>query len=785
MLSGRVIVRLHEARPYPALTDLSAFAREAGIAGLADILREFGIRDARRLVRLTPIDRVLELERAAERHAFKPLRSLAGYWRLELRNKPESFAAIIKRLKALPAVASVYLDSDVVPATINPPGHNPLAPSQGYLDAAPNGIDARWAWTQTHGGGAGVRFFDVEAGWHLGHEDIAPKAPLLIVGDNRELESGAPAFNDGNHGSAVLGIVAGADNLVGVCGIAPNLSTINLASVWDKATSTPGHVVDAVLAAIFGASPGDVMLLEVQTGRGHITGWPDFHPIEIKDAEFDAIRLAVAAKNMIVIEAAGNGGTNLDGYVSPQGIDQGKKVLARNAAASFRDSGAVLVGAAQSATRQRRFDSNFGSRVDCFAWGESITTCLMQTPLFGSSPVSAYRNDFGGTSGASAIIAGAAVVMQSLHSKSGTAPPLAAPAARAILADAATGTSSNPPTAAIGVMPNLRNIATRLGLLPDVYLRDALGDDGAVPSTGVLASSPDIIVRLAASTNPNGDFGTGSGYEDDDALSETLTYGADAFVHLRMRNRGGGDAQQVTGRVWWSPPATLVTPNLWQPIVDTSATSPQTTTAPVDVLANGPLVVTPALRWPAVPVNGHCCLVAIVGAASDPAPVTPASLVTWDNFVSFVRDHNNVTWRNINTIAPPPTPNWQSGEFLITGAPGEDRIFSFRFELRLPELARAYLELPRAFVDGIGRSLPLRRLAGAKIGLVRLELPQERSVTLENILLPTLARIPARFVLRVADPRAAQGAEIAIRQFDQRFEVGRLTWRFVPKRRRR
>ena len=48
---------------------------------------------------------------------------------------------------------------------------DPLSINQGYLDAAPAGIDARWAWSLVDGSGVG--FADLEQGWTLAHEDLS------------------------------------------------------------------------------------------------------------------------------------------------------------------------------------------------------------------------------------------------------------------------------------------------------------------------------------------------------------------------------------------------------------------------------------------------------------------------------------------------------------------------------------------------------------------------------------------------------------------------------------
>src|SRR5205814_137763 len=72
---------------------------------------------------------------------------------------------------------------------------------------------------------------------------------------------------------------------------------------------------------------------------------------------------------------------------------------------------AIVVGGARSMVPHGRHeDSNYGSRVDCYAWGEHIFTCGAEGSLL--EQLTNYRYDFGITSGAAAIVAGAAVAIQ-------------------------------------------------------------------------------------------------------------------------------------------------------------------------------------------------------------------------------------------------------------------------------------------------------------------------------------------------------------------------------------
>ena len=106
---------------------------------------------------------------------------------------------------------------------------------------------------------------------------------------------------------------------------------------------------------------------------------------------------------VIVVEAAGNGRT----LVTP---------------ASTVDSGAIVVGASNTALRPMCW-SNFGPRVNVHGWGMNIgTSGYGGVPLGAVDPTLRangadadqwYTNNFGGTSGAAPIVAGAAAIIQS------------------------------------------------------------------------------------------------------------------------------------------------------------------------------------------------------------------------------------------------------------------------------------------------------------------------------------------------------------------------------------
>jgi Subtilase family len=342
----------------------------------------------------------------------------------------QTAAELARRLQANDLVEEAYVEGGPVPPPVTP-FDDPRNASQGYLDAAPGGIDARWAWSMTDG--TGIRFVDLERGWTLNHEDLAAAGITLISGVNQDFHG---------HGTAVLGEVVAVDNMIGGIGIAPR-AECRVVSQWR--TATMYNTAAAILSAGQAMSHGDVLLLEAQTILGTQTNLP----VEVEAAVFDAIR-HVTDDGIVVVEAAGNGGHDLDAFVN----GANRHVLDRGSN-DFRDSGAIMVGAGSSAAPHTRLTfSCHGSRIDCFGWGQNVDT----TGDGGTGNLtSTYTNmGFGGTSSASPIVAGAAVLLQSWHRH--RPKPYSPETVRELLSSTRNTPSANPATDRIGVMPNLRAI---------------------------------------------------------------------------------------------------------------------------------------------------------------------------------------------------------------------------------------------------------------------------------------------------------------------------------------
>ncbi|SOD42709.1 choice-of-anchor D domain-containing protein [Nitrosovibrio sp. Nv4] len=456
--SGFIVIRIAQgtAPASESMKSLRSFAAECKLHGIEKLLDSYEIKETRPVIRALPPEKIRELEKQAAQTELPPLHSLTSYWKLDVRHSPEKTEEIVKRFSALDEVDVAYRELEATDPAVNP-ADDPYNANQNYQDAAPIGIDARWAWTQPNGEGAGVGFVDLEQGWFLDHEDFASKSPALLYGDNRDGIDGYV----GNHGTAVLGEVIADDNTVGVVGIAPSVSSVNVTSHWDTASSSSGNVADAIAGALPTLQVGDVLLLEIQKG---------LLPTETDAADFDAIRLAVAL-GIVVVEAAGNGSFDLDSYT-----DGGGNFVLNRGSGDFKESGAIVVGAALSPLPHNRAGfSNFGSRVDCYAWGENVVTAgYGNLDNGGGDNTRTYTSTFNGTSSASPIISGAALIVQGMY-EANNGYSLSPLEMRALLSDPATGTAQGGGVPGnIGVMPDLRSIIETL--LP--RLVTVIADDG-------------------------------------------------------------------------------------------------------------------------------------------------------------------------------------------------------------------------------------------------------------------------------------------------------------------
>jgi hypothetical protein len=467
---------------------------------------------SRKMFTSVPPARILELARLAERmdSGYKD----PGFLDYHLIDLPPAMPpALIGDLTS----GLKRLDQMIEVAYFDPPKRQPAQSyestsefkQQDYLFSnAEGGINAYEAWKEYEGkgtDGAGQDFVDLEAGWEK-HDDL----PSINYSDPLD---GKNSSKSSEHGTKVLGIICSRKNSKGCIGIAHGVTSIRLAS------HHPHDIVaNTIISAVDWLQPryGGVLLLEVETAdykKGSVEidgGWP----IEILEAEFQAIRLATAL-GIIVVEPAGNKLHNID--------LEDKKHFKGN-------SGAIMVGACEPPDGQEPYilkpdGSGKGPRINCFALG-------------GGAHTTADNNGYGvmdGTSAASAIIAGAAISVQGYIQETYSF-RIDGWAMRNILSNEKNGTYVE----TIGTMPDLMKVIQNLesdlkdeGFLSptvDLYFQDFEGDKGnpfIKPPDQNNENSPAIIL-----TPKNGDQPVADPVKFSAGTTDTYR------ISLRIRNRG-------------------------------------------------------------------------------------------------------------------------------------------------------------------------------------------------------------------------------------------------------
>ena len=334
---------------------------------------------------------------------------------------------------------------------------------QGYLQAAPNGVDANYAWTFTGGSGLGVKMIDANGAYNLNHEDLP--TPFYPAGAQSSTNQ---------HETAEIGIVAAINNGYGMTGIA-NRACVGYVRPDCGITACDGATrcdySGAIREATSVLGPGDVIWIPSQTSSclepdlslpsTSLCGLVDSTtpakeldkiPVEWRQEAFDAISEATA-KGIIVVEAAGNRARNLDDPRYLRRFDR-----------SSRDSGAIIVGSSQTPMMTTQDistceisaaqplaplpSSNYGSRVDVQGWGRRVASTgagdwpnkapsAFLPPLAPVELEQYYLTGFGGTSAATGIVAGVVASIQGFLKAIGR-PPLSPAEMRDLLV--ATGT---------------------------------------------------------------------------------------------------------------------------------------------------------------------------------------------------------------------------------------------------------------------------------------------------------------------------------------------------------
>lgn len=364
-------------------------------------------------VRSVPESLMLELARRADYDG------LLRFYEAEL---PDAgFAALfIASLAAVPEIEYAF----VAPRPAAPPGFlrkaEPIEGCQTYL-RGPEGVLVDAAWDRPGGRGAMVKVVDIEQGWAIEHPDLQPNC--------RWVSGVSKAY--ANHGLATLLVLNALENGFGGMGVCPDCMCLPV-SAWR--TRGRFSLVEAIIDAVLRTCPGDIVLLEAQSAILKPT-FP-LLPVEFEPHVFAAIRTA-SALGRIVVEAAGNGMTDIGGV--PRPFEPEVEI----------SSGAFIVAGSRHRIRNltRLGLSNFGARIDFFAPGENV---------FLSSKNGQETWEFSGSSSASAIVAGVLACLQGYSRSAGR--NLLPRDIRSFFGVPTWHVKPSDPTEMIGVMPRLEEL---------------------------------------------------------------------------------------------------------------------------------------------------------------------------------------------------------------------------------------------------------------------------------------------------------------------------------------
>ena len=223
-----------------------------------------------------------------------------------------------------------------------------------------------------------------------------------------------------------------------------------LASVLGFVYIDPDNITDMKNAII---NIGDIVLLELQVKFDNTSNLP----VEIEKPMFNVIQAGVKA-GFVIIESAGNGGE--DGRLIGYDLDSTLLYSSLNASSTkgiknlnSESTGAIVVGAVSEALPYPKLPiTNFGSRIDCFCFGDNSQTSS-----------SLYYNS---TSLASAMVAAIAANLQMKAKKSktdgGTGRPLTITEIKVIFNNYIFISSSKVPNTNINYASNIQTYITSL-----------------------------------------------------------------------------------------------------------------------------------------------------------------------------------------------------------------------------------------------------------------------------------------------------------------------------------
>lgn len=335
--------------------------------------------------------------------------------------------------------AALRLSAGAAPSTPSTAPRDPDDPLQGYLDAAPAGVDARFAWSQSGGRGDRVTVGVVDVGFDTDHVDLDRADAAISL-------TPYPA-GDPRHGTHVLGILAADDDGQGIVGIA-SASALRYSTSGDD-TAEGANALNGLTQSMRG---GDVV--SISQGVCPESDCQPVIPLVYSSAAREALNLA-ASRGIIMVVSGGNCtptcGADLDLYADRLGGGAPQAIVV----GAGNSPPVSLCNSEDGAARTRVLSSNFDGRVDLQGWG----TCVYTTA----------RDDeytyWGFTSAATPVVAGAAALLSSI-AEATRGLNLSGDQVRRLFRSSGSAQVFDGRAGTIGPLPNLRGAVAALSNIP-------------------------------------------------------------------------------------------------------------------------------------------------------------------------------------------------------------------------------------------------------------------------------------------------------------------------------
>ena len=478
-------VKFHDDGPVRArdgaLTDFGT----GELTAARDVLAMLDGAEWRPLVDLPDAD-MQNIRQLAQNNLGKAIADFRVWFHVFL---PETVDAA-RAIDALNALECVELAEPVQGAsTPTPP---PYGGIERHLNAGPVGLGALATWEHHGITGGAAAIVDIEFGYDF-HQDLPSVSQIGPPGD-------PTTQGNRDHGTATLGVIAALHNGWGTSGIAPDVALGFAAVRSGGVVNIPAAIINAVNAT--GTAIGAIILIELQIAGPAVCGadpctplglppcdcsaGTSWVPVEWDLSTYNAILAAVGA-GKIVIEPAGNGAQNLDAAIYSTGNNGHWPFLAQN------DSGAIMVGAGRGfdyvdLVGARICCSNYGSRLDVSGHGTAVRTTGYGDLYNAEGPSLHYTNVFGGTSSASATIAGTAALVQSAYFVAFSGPNGPAYMGPAAMRSVLVQSGSSQPSSVSFPFPSTQNI----GPMPDASIAVLLAVGGCLPLYDTSIGNPGL-----------------------------------------------------------------------------------------------------------------------------------------------------------------------------------------------------------------------------------------------------------------------------------------------------